>query len=76
MVSKIINRKKCIKNLDELIEVIDKESDELYNAFYKDHPQQDWWSDEANKEFKKLKESRFKIKDNAENLMVYFSKYQ
>jgi hypothetical protein len=31
---KMINRKQCIKNLNELIEVIDKESHELYNAFY------------------------------------------
>ena len=72
----MINRKKCIKNLDELIEVIDKESDELYNAFYKDHPQQEWWSVEADKEFDKLKESRYKIMDNVVNLKTYFLKDQ
>lgn len=70
----MINRKKCIKNLNELIEVIDKESDELYNAFYKDHPQQERWSAEADKEFKNLIVSRQKIRENAENLLTYFLK--
>ena len=37
----MISRKKCIKNLNEPIEVIDKGTNELCEGFYVDHPQQD-----------------------------------
>lgn len=69
----MISRKKCIKNLNELIEVIDKETNDLCEGFYVDHPQQDMWSDETTKEFKNLIGPCKEIRENLGNLINYFS---
>ena len=69
----MISREKCIKNLEELIEVITKEREKVCEEFSLYHPQQDIWSYETKKKFNDLIGPLDEIRDNLGNLINHFS---